>query len=571
MPSAASCLLEALHQAGVTHVFANFGSDHPAIIEAIAAARVSERTIPAIVTAPNEMVALSCAHGAAQLTGQAQAVLVHVDCGTQAMGGAIHNAARGRVPVFVFAGLSPFTQEGELPGSRNEFIHWLQDVSDQRGIMRAYTKYDTEFRTGRNIPQLVHRAMQIAQSEPKGPVYLTAAREVLEEDVEPARIDPSRWRPLPPLPLSQTAVAEIAEALARAARPLVVTTYLGRNPAAVPELVRVCERLGVGVLESVPFNMNYPHDAAMYQGNQWGEPRQNPRLAEADMVLVIDSDVPWTPVVNRPSPEARIIHVDVDPLKQTIALWYIQAHSSYRADAAAALRQLNAHLDIAGFDGEPAARRIAHFSTHHRTRALQVAAREERPESETITAEFLVACVRRAIDADTVVLSEGITNYPAICDGLARTRPGTLFSSGGSSLGWNGGAAIGMKLVAPEKTFVALTGDGSYMFSIPSTVHWMARRYATPFLQIVFDNGGWKAPKLSTLAVHPSGHAARANDMGTSFDPPPDYAGIAAAAGGAWAKRVERPDEVERAVREGLAVVREEKRCAVIAVQLAHL
>ena len=91
MYSASTALLEALSDTGVTHVFANFGSDHPALVEAIAEARAHGRPIPRIVTSPNEMVALSCAHGAAQLTGQAQAVIVHVECGTQALGGAVHN------------------------------------------------------------------------------------------------------------------------------------------------------------------------------------------------------------------------------------------------------------------------------------------------------------------------------------------------------------------------------------------------------------------------------------------------------------------------------------------------
>ena len=91
------------------------------------------------------MVAMTCAHGYAQFAGRAQAVVVHVDCGTQALGGAVHNAAKARVPVFVFAGLSPSTQEGEASGSRNEFIQWIQDVSDQRGIVRPYMKYDNEF------------------------------------------------------------------------------------------------------------------------------------------------------------------------------------------------------------------------------------------------------------------------------------------------------------------------------------------------------------------------------------------------------------------------------------------
>jgi acetolactate synthase-1/2/3 large subunit len=570
MYSASTALLEALRDSGVTHIFANFGSDHPALVEAIAEARAHGRAIPAIVTSPNEMVALSCAHGAAQLTGQAQAVVVHVECGTQAMGGAVHNAAKGRIPVFIFAGLSPFTQEGEMRGSRNEFIQWIQDVADQRGIVRGYVKYSNEFRTGKNLPQLVHRAMQLAHSDPKGPVYLTGAREVMEEEVNPVAIEPDHWRPLPAAPLPEVGAAEIAAALAGAKRPLVVTTYLGRKPEAVRELMRLCERLGVGVLESVPTMMNYPHDGSMYQGNHWNHPFQNPRLAEADVVLVIDSDVPWIPTINRPAKDARIFHIDIDPLKETIPLWYINAHRSFRADAATALAQINAHLGREGWDEAAAAVRVRHYAKLHDDRAKQLQAREQ-PEGETITPELLTAAVRKAIDADTVILNEGITNYPAICDHIARTKPLTFFASGGGSLGWNGGAAVGMKLAAPEKTFVALTGDGSYMFSIPSTVHWMARRYNAPFLQVVYNNRGWKAPKYSTLAVHPDGYASRADDIDVSFDPPPDYAGIAAAAGGAFVRTVKAASELDEAIGAALRVVREEARSAVLDVWLPAL
>ena len=128
MVTASAAMLEALQEAGVSYIFANFGSDHPALIEAIAEARSARRPIPVVVTCPNEMVAMTCAHGYAQLTGRAQAVVVHVDCGTQSLGGAVHNAAKARIPMFVFAGLSPATQEGEATGSRNEFIQWIQDV-----------------------------------------------------------------------------------------------------------------------------------------------------------------------------------------------------------------------------------------------------------------------------------------------------------------------------------------------------------------------------------------------------------------------------------------------------------
>ena len=570
MYTASAAMLEALEEAGVSYIFANFGSDHPALIEAIAEARSLGRAIPAIVTCPNEMVAMTCAHGYAQLTGRAQAVVVHVDCGTQALGGAVHNAAKARVPVFVFAGLSPATQEGEATGSRNEFIQWIQDVSDQRGIVRPYMKYDNELRNAHNVKPIVHRSLQVAHSDPKGPVYLVGAREVMEEEAKRVAIDVADWPPIAPMALSAAAVANLIDAVQRAARPLIVTSYVGRNPAAVTELVRFCGRLGVGVLESVPSYVNYPHSNPLYQGNHWNHPFQNRALAEADFILVVDSDVPWIPSVSKPSDGVSIAIIDIDPLKQSTPLWSIRARQCYRADAATAFAQLNARLDSVEIDEEAPDRRRDHYAKRHRERKAELA-RLEAPSGEVITPEYVTACVRRQVGLEAIVLNEGITNYPAICDHMAREHQGTMFASGGGSLGWSGGAAIGMKLAAPEKTFVVMSGDGSYMFSQPSTVHWMARRYRTPFLQIIFNNRGWKAPKFSALAIHPDGFASRAEDLDLSFDPPPDYSGVAAAAGGAFARVVKRPQDVEVAVAEALKVTLEERRCAVLDVWLSHL
>jgi len=568
--TASTALLETLRACGVSYVFANYGSDHPAIIEAIAEARASGRAIPEVITCPNEMVALSCAHGHAQVSGSAQAVFVHVDCGTQALAGALHNVARNRVPVFIFAGLSPLTQEGELPGGRNEFIHWLQDSRDQRGIVRQYVKYENELRTAVNLPQVVARALQVAASDPQGPVYMVAAREVTEAAAAPVRLDPAEWPPIAPRALSEEAVVEVATALAGARRPLIVTSYLGRRPAAVDALARLCRRLAVAVVESAPSHVNFPHDDELYQGNQWSQPVQNEALAEADVVLVIDSDVPWIPAVSRPRHDAAVFHIDVDPLKPWAPLWYLKARGVFHADALTAIRQINARLDDLTVDGRAATERLARCAERHRRRAARLA-EHERADGEDISPEFLTACLRRHIPADAIVLNEGITNYAVVADHIGERAAGTLFTSGASSLGWHGGAAIGAKLATPERTVVALTGDGSYLFSQPSTVHWMAARNRTPFLQVIYNNRGWAAPKFSALQVHPQGYASRAGDIGLAFDPPPDYSAIAAAAGGAHARIVRRPDEVEAAIAEALAVVHDEQRAAVLDVWLPRL
>jgi acetolactate synthase-1/2/3 large subunit len=328
--------------------------------------------------------------------------------------------------------------------------------------------------------------------------------------------------------------------------------------------------LGVGILESVPNYVNFPTDDPLYQGHQWNEPRQNRVLAEADVILALDSDVPWIPLVNRPSKDARIFQIDVDPLKEQMPLWQIPAKRVFRADAATVLRQINELLDREVIEERAVHQRQAHYEALHLDRCQELLRREQ-PDSDFITPEYLTSRIRHFIDHETIVLNEGISNYQTIIDHLMMTKPGSMFTSGGGSLGWHGGAAIGAKLANPEKTVVCLTGDGSYLFSVPASVHWIARRYRTPFLQIIYNNRGWKSPKLSTLAVHPSGYASRTEDLGVSFDPPPDYAGIAAAAGGAFAQTIKKTEELDGALKAALDVVKREGRCAVIDVWLPSL
>src|SRR5687768_11628678 len=148
------------------------------------------------------MVALSMADGYARLTGKPQCVIVHVDVGTQGLGAAVHNASCGRAPVLVFAGLSPFTIEGEMRGSRTEYIHWIQDVPDQKQIVGQYCRYAGEIKSGKNVKQLVNRALQFAKSDPMGPVYLLGAREAMEEELDPYKLEQNDWHHVSPAALS---------------------------------------------------------------------------------------------------------------------------------------------------------------------------------------------------------------------------------------------------------------------------------------------------------------------------------------------------------------------------------
>src|SRR5215467_4394352 len=144
--SAAQAMLRLAAQAGIRHIFTNLGSDHPAFIEAFAGLGKSGEPLPRVVVCPHEMTALSAAHGYAMITRRPQLVLVHVDVGTQNLGGSVHNAARGRVPAIVVAGLSPLTINRERVGARNEFIHYIQDTPRQQEIVAQYMKWSYEVR-----------------------------------------------------------------------------------------------------------------------------------------------------------------------------------------------------------------------------------------------------------------------------------------------------------------------------------------------------------------------------------------------------------------------------------------
>jgi acetolactate synthase I/II/III large subunit len=159
-----------------------------------------------------------------------------------------------------------------------------------------------------------------------------------------------------------------------------------------------------------------------------------------------------------------------------------------------------------------------------------------------------------------------VTNSKIVAEHLRPNRPGSVIHHGGAALGWAGGAAVGAKLAAPGQTVVSLVGDGCYLFGVPSSAQWVARRYGTPALTVIYDNRGWAAPKFSTLQVHPDGAAAAAGDFGTSFEPEVDLPGVARAAG-AYGVTVSDSGELAQVLKDALAIVRG-GRSAVISVHL---
>jgi acetolactate synthase-1/2/3 large subunit len=562
--TAADALMEALQEVGISYLFCNLGSDHPSMIEALAKAKVEGKKLPKAIICPHESVALAAAQGYAMLSGQAQGVVIHTDVGTQNLGGAIHNAFRARVPVFIFAGETPFTMGGELPGTRNSYVNFLQNVYDQRGILRSYVKWEYDIRTGKNVKQLIYRAMQMAQSDPAGPVYLTGAREVLEENVEKLPDTWGKWASIEQASLSKWGIEEIVSALLEAENPLLITTYLGRKTKAVLELTEFCEKMAIPVVEQIPAYVNFPREHPLHLGYD-----PNPLIPEADVIIAIDTDVPWISTQVQPKDDCKVFFIDLDPIKEEIPLWHIPAMKNYRADAYTSLIQLNEELAQRNIDEDQVRDRYQRLAEKHKEQR-EAWKQEEQVKGNTITPEWLTACLRNVVDEETIILDETITNTMTVSKHLPRSKEGTMFGSGGTSLGWNGGAAVGIKLADPSKTVVTLTGDGSYLFSVPSAVHWMSRRYQAPFLTVIYNNEGWNATKMNLLKRYPEGMAKQTDSYWVNFDQSADLAKIAEAAGGAYARMVTDPMELPEVLQQAMNEV-ENGKSAVVDVRLGKI
>ena len=550
--STAEAYLELLAARGVEYLFANAGTDFAPLIEAYAKRGAQGQAAPRPITVPHEIPAVAMAHGYAMVTGRAQAVMVHVIVGAGNAVGGIINAARANVPMLFSAGRNPITEAGHS-GSRDRPIHWAQESFDQAAMVREFVKWDYELRSASHLETVVDRALTLAHAEPQGPVYLTLPREVLAERQEAIEYaDPARMVKPGALVPAPESVAEAAQILASARNPLIIVKAAGRDPGAVPALVALAEALGAPVFDQFHTYVNFPQDHPLHAGFDAA-----PHLDSADAILVIESDVPWFPALKHPRPEARIVHLGVDPLFSRYPIRGFPMDVALAGTPRLALKALAAAVAQRADAAVVAERRTRWGSEHTRT-VEAAAARARAVQSDSpMDMAWVSRCVGDVLDDQTIVVNE----YDLDATQATFRQPGSYFaapSSGG--LGWGLGAALGAKLAAPDKTVICCVGDGAYIFGAPTAAHFVSRAYNLPALFVVFNNRTWNAVKRAVQTHARDGWAVKTDSMPlTALEPAPDYEMVCRASGG-HGERVEDPAQLPDALRRALRIVKDEKR-----------
>jgi len=546
--------LEGLNDIGIEYLFCNLGTDHAPIIEEVAAWQASGRKMPSVILCPHENTAVHMAGGYALMTGRGQGVLVHVDAGTANAAMGLHNLLRTRLPVLLIAGTAPFTSFGELTGSRDTYVHFVQQPNDQGGLVRPYVKWEYTLPSGVIAKQVLRRASSIMESEPKGPAYLMLPREVLADEWRESEVhsySAERFGETLSSGVDPELVAELAVKLLETENPMLITQYAGRDPDASDVIAELAEFAGIRVIDYLSVN----NISWTFPGFGGFQPTG---LDKVDVGLLVDVEVPWLPSVYKDNPQTYWAQIDVDVLKSASPMWPFPANLRLQGRSAKILAQLlNALRKRATPKFRAAA--IKRFAS---LKAAQCAREQEYARLAAdvgskglINAHYICAALGELLGENDLVINEAVTRQSVPAMQIRRPRAGTMISNPGGGLGASGGLALGVKLARPDDTVVQIVGDGTFYFNNPSAVFAVSKQYDLPIFTIVLDNAGWSAVKQSVQRVYPDGIANARDSFQALLAPEMDFAKVAEAAGG-YGERLTDPTQTRAAISRCLEAVR---------------
>lgn len=542
---AAETILGHMKAAGIDVLFANGGTDFPSIIEAFARSAETGIAMPEPLIIPHEGVAVGMAHGYYLIADKPAGVIVHVNVGLANSVMGLINAASENIPILMCSGRTPITETGRF-GSRSAPIHWGQEMRDQGGMVREIVKWDYELRYPEQAGAVIDRAMSIALSEPRGPVYLSLPREALADGAtdkpRPPSITPTRYGP----PRSE-AVAAAADLLAKAKSPIIVTQSPEMGDDFEP-FASFVERYALPVVEHWAPRQALPSSHPMHVGRE-----PSAWVKNADVIVVVNAMVPWILDHVDLREGCKVIGIGPDPLFRSVPMRSFGLDISLGGGTSQVISALAAAMAERVPEGERFAERRERVATAKAEMAAAVEKRVQLGSGSPMSSAMVSHCISQIVDERTSIFNElGVD--PSV---MKFDAPRNFFSaplSGG--LGWGVPAALGAQLADRSRQVIAAVGDGSYMFANPVACHQTAAALKLPLLTIVFNNGIWNAVRRSTLYMYPDGSSAAANVMPiTALDPSPDYAAIARAHG-AHAERVEDGGELPAALQRALAVTR---------------
>ncbi|MBI3993405.1 MAG: thiamine pyrophosphate-binding protein [Candidatus Lambdaproteobacteria bacterium] len=536
-------VMESFRAHGVEYIFGNPGTTELPIIDSLL-------DYPDIhyILALHEAVALSAADAYALLTGKVGVVNVHVAPGLGNALGMLYNAKEGRSPLLVTAG-----QQDSRMRLREPVL-----FDDLAALARPLTKWSVQAEHADELPAILHRAFKIAQDPPRGPVFVALPINVMDQETAQPPLGPSPLyqRSLP----DPAGVAELARLLLGARRPVIVCgDGVGRG-RAVAELVALAETLGAEVWSEVLTALHdFPNGHALYRGGIAGDQSAIRRsLGAADAVLLVGGEFfeevwfePGSPFPD----EAVVLQLGASP--RELAHNY-PVRCGLLADLAQGLRAVREAVAAgadAAYRSAAAARNAAAVNTRNTERARQRSRAEKTWDTLPMSPARLMAELKPLLPADVVMVHEAITAAPDLTRTIDFDSPDGYVAGRGGGIGQALPSAIGAQVAHPKRPVVAISGDGSSLYTIQGL--WSAARHNLPIVFIILHNRTYRILKLNMNRYRQG--VGQSGERGYPFldldEPPVDYVSVARGFG-LQARRIENPAEIAPAFSEALAARR---------------
>ncbi len=552
--------IEQLKASGVEYLFTNPGSTETGFFDAF----VDTPGIQ-LINGLHEGIVISMADGYASVTGKTAFVNVHAMVGTAQMCGQLYNAHKSKAPMVVTAGMadntvfSDYIGLGPAPGS------------SQSDVTRQFTKIAWNIREPGSIPPALRRAFKVAGTPPGGPVYLAVAtyaqggKSTTAQIVEQSKFDVA-MRPRP----DAQRIEQVARKLIEGDQPLFITSDDLYRSDAIEEAVELVEMLGVPMLDpgSSGSNSGFPSWHSLYWDNKaFSRGRGDGRdpFERYDVIVGLGADEftaagsrgEEAPVEIGRAPHAwkAAIGIDVNMMSRTVPI-----DLTLIADPKAGIEDLRDAINSLVTKD-----RLSRIKTERTESMLpRIASYRADVEDEAKTAfgktpmhpYELAVLIERAIDKDAITVNESLSHDFSMRHNAIQRFGGNekrRIASGGGSLGWGIGAAIGAKIGEPNRQVVLNIGDGSVMYS--SSGFWTMARYSVPVLTIVWNNRNYQTVRHGFSRFN--GKMAKSGHFAGMYlgDPDIDYVGLAKSQG-VDGERASTASEFSVALERGVAATR---------------
>ena len=474
-------LMESLIAQGVSYIFGNPGTTESPIIDSLL-----DYPQLSYIEALHEGVAVGAASYYAQASGKTGFVNVHVAPGLGNSIGMMYNALKASAPVVVTAGQQDTRMRLRDPLLGHDLVAMAAPV----------TKWSVQAERADELSLLLHRAFKVANDPPAGPVFVALPIDVMEQESENEPVAPGTLHRAGPA--APAGVAEAAALLAGAQSPVIVVGDEVARFGAGAQIVALAEALGAAMwTEGIRMHASVPSSHPNFRLALGFDALSIRKALEgADVLLLVGGpffeEVWFSP--GSPFPTGAAV-IQVETSSQRLAYNYgvkVGLIGDPKATLAALLVDVNGKAS-AGYREAAARRNEALKSLKDGDAAAQRARAQKRWDNTPISMPRLMADIASALPADAIVVDEAITAGPDLARTLSFSKRGDYFGARGGGIGQALPGALGVKVACPDRPVVAISGDGSSMYSIQAL--WTAAHHDLPIVFVILNNGEYRILK----------------------------------------------------------------------------